>query len=239
MRPRSVYSDDHETFRESVREFVRRDVEPHLEDFASGKGLTRELWRAAGAQGFLGLEVPEEHGGTAAGDYRFNAVLLEELAKVSLALASSLSIHFDVVAPYVVGLATKEQQAAWLPGLVSGDLVTAIGMTEPSAGSDLAALRTTAVADEARGGWVVNGSKIFITNGGSADLVLVAARTIPGTRGRGIPCWASRRPCRGSSAGACSTRSVSPRPTPPSFSSRTSMFRPATSSVSATQGLVT
>ena len=182
---RTIYGPDHQAFRESVQQFLRREVVPHVAEHAAAKGMPRDLWLAAGRQGFLGIEVPEEHGGSAASDYRFNAVLLEELAKVNLALASSLSIHFDVVAPYLVQLATQEQRAAWLPRFVAGELTTAIGMTEPSAGSDLAALRTSA-EPHPEGGWRLNGSKIFITNGASADLVVVAARTTPGTRGRGI-----------------------------------------------------
>ncbi|MBT0768282.1 acyl-CoA dehydrogenase family protein [Kineosporia sp. J2-2] len=181
---RSVYDDDHEAFRGSVREFLRREVLPHTEEHARAHGFGRDLWRAAGKQGLLGLEVPEEHGGAAAGDYRFNAVLVEELAAVNLALASSLSIHFDVVAGYLAGLTTPEQQARWLPGIASGESVAAIAMTEPSGGSDLAALRTSAVREG--DGWRINGSKTFITNGYSADLILVAARTTPDAGARGI-----------------------------------------------------
>jgi alkylation response protein AidB-like acyl-CoA dehydrogenase len=181
---RWVYGEDHESFRASVREFVRREVLPGVEDHARERMLPRSVWLAAGRQGFLGINVPEEHGGSGIADYRFNAVLLEELAAVNLALASSLSIHFDVVAPYIVDLATEESRKKWLPRFVSGELTTAIAMTEPSAGSDLAALRTTAVAHD--GGWVLNGAKTFITNGFSADLVVVAARTTPGDRTRGI-----------------------------------------------------
>lgn len=119
------------------------------------------------------MRVPEEYGGSEAGDYRFNAVLLEELAKVNLALASSMSIHFDVVAPYLVKLSTPDQRERWLPGFCDGSIVTAIAMTEPSAGSDLGALRTSAVEDP-NGGWILNGSKIFITNGGSGSAARVA-----------------------------------------------------------------
>ncbi|WP_324276761.1 acyl-CoA dehydrogenase family protein [Blastococcus brunescens] len=147
-------------------------------------GIPRDLWLAAGKQGYLSLEIPEQYGGSAAGDYRFNAVLIEELAKVNLALASSLSIHFDVVTPYLVHMTTEEQRQRWLPRVATGEIVTAIGMTEPSAGSDLAALRTTA---NRRGeDWVLNGAKAFITNGYSADLVVVAARTTPESRSKGI-----------------------------------------------------
>jgi long-chain-acyl-CoA dehydrogenase len=181
---RRIYDEDHDAFRDSVREFLRREVWPNVDNFAQQEALPRHLWLAAGRQGFLGLEIPEQYGGSAAGDYRYNAVLIEELARVNVALASSLSIHFDVVAPYLVHRTTEEQGKRRLPGVVTGELVTAIGMTEPSAGSDLAALRTSAVRCD--DGWVLNGSKTFITNGYSADLVVVAARTVPGTRSKGI-----------------------------------------------------
>ncbi|MCU0266249.1 MAG: acyl-CoA dehydrogenase family protein [Actinomycetia bacterium] len=185
---RQVYDADHEAFRAAVREFLDRSVRPRVEEFAAARSLPRELWREAGRQGFLGLEVPEEHGGSAAGDYRYNAVLGEELSKVGAAFSSCLGIHYDVVAPYLVELTTPEQKARWLPGFCAGEIVTAIGMTEPSGGSDLAALRTTAVRDGDR--WVVNGTKTFITNGYSADLVIVAARTSPEKRARGITLFA-------------------------------------------------
>jgi alkylation response protein AidB-like acyl-CoA dehydrogenase len=188
---RRPYTDDHELFRDSVREFLRREVWPHTDEHVRDKGLPRTLWKAAGDQGYLGLEIPERYGGSAAGDYRYNAVFIEELATVTMALASSLSIHFDVVTPYLLDLTTPEQRDRWLPGVASGAIVTAIGMTEPSAGSDLAALRTTA---ERRGeDWVLNGSKTFITNGFSADLVVVAARTTPGSRSKGITLFAVER----------------------------------------------
>src|SRR5687768_16261330 len=112
---RHIYSEEREAFRSSVLEFLRREVVPHVDEHAEARRIPREVWRAAGAAGYLGLEIPEEDGGSGAGDYRFNAVLLEELAKVNLALASSLSIHFDVVTPYVVALASPEQRAVWLP----------------------------------------------------------------------------------------------------------------------------
>lgn len=181
---RTLYTDDHDDFRSSVAEFLRREVVPEVEAHAAAKALPRSFWLAAGRAGLLGLEVPEEHGGSAAGDYRFNAVLLEELSKVNAALASCVGIHADIVAPYLVRLTTPEQRERWLPGVVSGELLTAIGMTEPSGGSDLASLRTTAVREGDE--WVINGTKTFITNGHSADLVVVAARTSPGKRSRGI-----------------------------------------------------
>jgi long-chain-acyl-CoA dehydrogenase len=181
---RTIYQADHESFRESVKEFLQRDVKPHLEDWIEQKAIPREFWLAAGKQGFLGLEIPEEYGGSEAGDYRFNAVLTEELAKVNMALPSCVGIHADIVAPYLVHLTTAEQKQRWLPKFCTGELLTAIGMTEPSGGSDLAALKTTAVRDGNE--FVINGSKTFITNGYSADLVVVAARTTPEKKARGI-----------------------------------------------------
>jgi long-chain-acyl-CoA dehydrogenase len=184
---RSIYDEDHEAFRGSVREFLDRSVVPHVEEHAAQKALPREFWLEAGKQGFLGLEVPEQYGGQieeGEKDYRFNAVLLEELSKVNAALSSCVGIHADIVAPYLVELTTEEQRRRWLPGVASGEILTAIGMTEPSGGSDLAALRTTAVRDG--DDWVLNGSKTFITNGYSADLVVVAARTAPEKKAKGI-----------------------------------------------------
>ncbi|MFE1322414.1 acyl-CoA dehydrogenase family protein [Kitasatospora phosalacinea] len=185
---RTVFDADHEAFRASARAFVDRELRPRQEEFARQRAIDRETWRAAGRQGLLGLLVPEQYGGADAGDYRFTAVLAEELAKLSMAFASSFTIHCEVVAPYLVELATEEQRRRWLPRFCAGDLVAAIGMTEPSAGSDLAALRTTAVRDGAH--WVLNGSKTFITNGHGADLVVVAARTGPGAGAKGITLFA-------------------------------------------------
>src|SRR6478672_6120504 len=181
---REIYDEDHEAFRASVKEFLDREVVPHLDDYAGNHGLPREFWLAAGAQGFLGLEIPEEYGGSEANDYRFNAVLTEELAKVNMALPSCVGIHADIVAPYLVHLTTDEQKARWLPRFCTGELLTAIGMTEPSGGSDLASLKTTAVRDG--DGWIVNGSKTFITNGYQGDLIIVAARTDPSKGAKGI-----------------------------------------------------
>lgn len=184
----SVYEADHELFRDSVRTFIDREVRLRVEDMIEQRGIPRELWLSAGKAGLLGLEIPEEYGGSAASDYRFNAVLLEELAKVNAALPSCVGIHADIVAPYLVQLTTEEQRRRWLPGVASGELLTAIAMTEPSGGSDLAALRTSAVRDGQH--WIINGSKTFITNGASADLVIVAARTTPEKKARGITLFA-------------------------------------------------
>jgi alkylation response protein AidB-like acyl-CoA dehydrogenase len=182
--PRNLYSDDHEAFRATVREFVERSLKPRAEQFIQARVIDREAWVEAGKQGLLGLEVPEVFGGSEAGDFRFNAVLAEELSKFNAAASSCFGIHADCVAPYLVGLGTQEQKERWLPGFCSGDLITAIAMTEPSGGSDLAALKSTAVRDG--DDWILNGSKTFITNGFQADLVIVAARTSPEKGARGI-----------------------------------------------------
>jgi long-chain-acyl-CoA dehydrogenase len=185
---REIYDEDHEAFRGSVKEFLDRSVVPHVEQHASDKALPREFWLEAGKQGFLGLEIPETYGGSEAGDYRFNAVLLEELAKVNAALPACVGIHADITAPYIVQLCNEEQRQRWLPGVASGETLLAIGMTEPSGGSDLAGLKSTAVRDG--DDWVVNGSKTFITNGYSADLVITAVRTSPEKKARGITLFA-------------------------------------------------
>lgn len=175
---RTGFTDEHELFRESVATFVAREIHPRREAIRDARRIPREVWRRAGEQGLLGLLVPEEFGGADVRDFRFNAVLQEELARAGLAYASAFQVHADVVAPYLVELGTREQHERWLPGFCSGELVTAIGMTEPEAGSDLRALRTTATP--VPGGWTLSGSKTFITNGTGADLVVVAARAPEG-----------------------------------------------------------
>ncbi|MFA6576006.1 MAG: acyl-CoA dehydrogenase family protein [Nocardioides sp.] len=185
---REIYDEDHEAFRASVKEFLDRSVVPQAEQHATDKALPREFWLEAGRQGLLGLEIPESYGGSEAGDYRFNAVLLEELAKVNAALPACVGIHADITAPYIVQLCNEEQRQRWLPGVASGETLLAIGMTEPSGGSDLAGLKSTAVRDG--DDWVVNGSKTFITNGYSADLVITAVRTSPEKKARGITLFA-------------------------------------------------
>ncbi len=181
---RSIFDADHDAFRESVRKFLDRHARPRVAAFIEARCFPRDLWIEAGKQGFLGLEVPVEYGGSAAGDYRFNAVFAEEMSKVSAAMSSCFGIHGDVVAPYLVELTTDEQRQRWLPKFCTGEIVTAIAMTEPSGGSDLAALRTTAVRDG--DDWVLTGAKTFITNGFAADLVVVAARTSPTRKAKGI-----------------------------------------------------
>ena len=189
--PRNIYDDDHEAYRSTVREFVERTLKPRAEEMLEGKSIPRDIWKEAGKQGLFGLGIPEEYGGAGAEDYRFNAVNAEEIAAFNAAASSCFGIHADVCPPYVIDLGTDEQKQRWLPGMASGDLICAIAMTEPSGGSDLAALRTTAVRDGdwasgANGDWLINGSKTFITNGYQADLVIVATRTDPSKGAKGI-----------------------------------------------------
>jgi alkylation response protein AidB-like acyl-CoA dehydrogenase len=184
--PRNIYDADHESFRESVREFVERTLKPRAEEMLDSKQIARDIWREAGRQGLLGLDIPEEFGGAGAGDYRFNAVSAEEISAFNAATSSCFGIHSDVCPPYIVDLGTPEQKERWLPAMAAGEKICAIAMTEPGGGSDLAALKTTAVRDDATGDWVVNGSKTFITNGYQADLVITAVRTDPANGAKGI-----------------------------------------------------
>lgn len=181
---RTIYGEDHEQFRSAVREFLQRTVLPNAEKYIDDKLISRDVWRGLGERGVLGLEIPESYGGGAAGDYRFNAVAQEELAAVSMAFASSVGIDFDIVTPYLVQLGSDAQKQQWLPRIASGDAVAAIGMTEPSAGSDLAALKSSAVRSGSD--WLLNGSKTFITNGYTCDVAVIAAKTTPDARARGI-----------------------------------------------------
>lgn len=181
---RTIFTEDHEAFRATCAAFLEKHAKPHLEEFLEDRAIARDFWLAAGAEGLLGLEIPEEYGGSGANDYRFNTIWAEELSKINAALSSCIGIHADIVAPYLVDLCTEEQKQRWLPGFCSGEIITAIGMTEPGGGSDLAALKTTAVRDGDE--WVINGSKTFITNGYQADLIVTAVRTNPEKGARGI-----------------------------------------------------
>src|SRR6476660_1617838 len=172
---RTIFNADHDAFRESCRTFVDRSLRPNQEKHIANHEFGRQLWLDLGRQHLLGLNVPEEYGGTGVNDPRYSLILAEELSRVAFAYSSCVGIHSDCVAPYLVDLCTVEQKQRWLPRFCTGELIPAIGMTEPSAGSDLAALQSRAV--RVAGGWELSGSKTFITNGGSADLVIVAART--------------------------------------------------------------
>ncbi len=185
-RRRALYEDDHEDFRESFRRFLANEVTPHFEQWELDGIVPREVFAAAGANGFLGMQVPEEYGGAGVGDdFRFNAVIGEECFAAGLGgFGVGLTLHNDVCLPYFLEYCTDEQRERWLPGIVSGDLITAVAMTEPGVGSDLAGMRTKAVRDGDH--YVVNGAKTFITNGINADLIITAVKTDPSERHRGL-----------------------------------------------------
>jgi acyl-CoA dehydrogenase len=174
-----LFEPDHEAYRQVVREFVNRHVVPNMQKWDQDRLVDRETWRAAGAQGLLGLAVPEEHGGAGETDYRFRTIVQLEIARVGAsALQSGFSTNDDIVLNYLLRHANPEQAKRWLPGFVTGDTIGAIAMTEPGAGSDLRGIQATAVRDGS--GWRLNGSKTFITSGILADLVIVFARTDEG-----------------------------------------------------------
>src|SRR4051795_7266659 len=195
---RTLFDDDHKLFRESAAAFVDRGILPQREQIREQRRIPKELWRTAGEGGFLGVAVPEQYGGSDV-DFRYNTIFNEELSRAGMAFSSSFTIHADVCAPYLTRLTSEEQKRRWLPRFCSGEIVTAIGMTEPEAGSDLQGLKTTAKRDA--GEWVINGSKTFITNGAHADLVIVAARTATDPKGRGISLFAVEEGMEGFSRG--------------------------------------
>lgn len=181
----TFYTEDHEAYRESVREFLRREVEPHHERWEREHGVDRAIWEKAGANGMLGLGVPEEFGGGGEPDYRYRFVFAEEIARTGFtSFGVGIGLQDDIVIPYFLDLASPEQKERWLPGLASGALIGAIAMTEPGTGSDLQGIRTSAVRDGDE--WVLNGAKTFITSGIQADVVIVVARTDPSAGSRGF-----------------------------------------------------
>ena len=186
---RHLYNDEHEAFRSSFRMFVEKEIVPHSAQWNAAGIVPPALFRTAGASGFLGMEVAEQYGGGGVRDFRFNAVITEELMRAGEAAAGlGLTLHNDICLPYFLAYCTQEQQQRWLPGIASGELITAIAMTEPGTGSDLASMSTTAVRgrDDEGDHYLVNGSKTFITNGINADLVITAVKTDPAQRHRGI-----------------------------------------------------
>jgi acyl-CoA dehydrogenase len=182
MIPRTLFSEEHAIFRESVRRFIAAEITPHHAQWEKEGMVPRALWRKAGAAGLLCTAAPEEYGGMG-GDFLMSLVVLEELG---LAGASGpfFNLHSDIVAPYILRYGSAAQKQRWLPGMASGEVIGAIAMTEPSGGSDLQRIRTTALRDG--DDYVINGQKVFISNGQLADLVIVACKTDPREGGRGI-----------------------------------------------------
>ena len=182
---RTLYAEEHEALRESFRSWLDKEIVPHEIEWNEAGIVPRTVFSDAGSHGFLGFDVPEEFGGGGMPDFRFNTIIDEEI-QLSGAGSSGLgiSLHNDICVPYFLKYCTKEQRERWLPGIASGELITAIGMTEPGIGSDLGSLATSAIRDGDR--YIVNGSKIFITNGINADLVITAVKTDPSQRHKGI-----------------------------------------------------
>jgi acyl-CoA dehydrogenase len=174
---RTVFTEDHEDFRATVRSFLEKEVVPEFPAWEAAGAPPRDLYRRIGELGISSLQIPEEYGGGGVDSFKFNAVVTEEAIRANTNLGS-LRVHMDVVLPYLLRLADEEQQQRWLPAAARGDLVTAIAMTEPGTGSDLAAISTTARRDGEH--YVLNGAKTFITGGRNADRVLVVARTSSG-----------------------------------------------------------
>lgn len=187
---RTLFDAEHLMLRDAFRAFLAREVAPHYAAWEAAGCVPRELWRAAGRAGFLGPDVPERHGGAGLSDYRYNAVIVEELARGGF-MGIGMPVHNDIVIPYFLRYGTPTQQARWLPGLTSGALVGAIAMTEPGAGSDLVGIQTSAMRDG--DAYILNGQKTFISNGILSDVVIVVARTEPGRRSQGISLLVAER----------------------------------------------
>jgi alkylation response protein AidB-like acyl-CoA dehydrogenase len=182
---RDLYEPEHDMFRDSFRRFLDKEVVPRAEEFERDGIMDRAVFARAGAAGFLAMEVPEEYGGGGVKDFRYNSVIIEEVAETAIGGSGlGLTLHNDICLPYFLHLSNEEQKQRWLPGICSGELVTAVAMTEPGIGSDLASMTTTAVRDGDV--YLVNGSKTFITNGINADLVITAVKTDPTQRHKGM-----------------------------------------------------
>ena len=173
---RAVYDADHDAFRAVVRDFIGAEVVPHHAEWEQLGMAPRSFYEAAGRLGFTGIQVPERYGGAGQTSFKFNCILNEETQAAQVSLGA-LRVHLDVTIPYLLRYTTDEQKQRWLPGIADGSLLTAIGITEPGTGSDLAGVTTTATRDGDE--FVVSGSKTFISGGGQADLMLIVARTAP------------------------------------------------------------
>ena len=180
---REIFEPEHESFRQTVRSFIDKEVKPYHEQWEKDGVVDRSVWTKAGELGLLCFDVDEEYGGAGVKDFRYNMVMAEELTRAGVNGPGFL-VHTDIIVPYISSLGTEEQKRRWLPGLVSGELISAIAMTEPGAGSDLQGIRTHAV--DKGDHYVLNGSKTFISNGILADLVIVVAKTDPEAGHTGI-----------------------------------------------------
>ena len=180
---RNILEPEHLMFRDAVRRFVEKEVKPQHAQWEEAGIVPRSVWRKAGEQGFLGVDVPEAYGGGGVKDFRYNALLIEEMARAATT-GPGFSVHNDIVIPYLLSYANDEQKARWLPKICTGECITAVGMTEPNTGSDLASVRTTAIRNGEH--YLVNGQKTFISNGILNDLVVAVVKTDPAARHKGI-----------------------------------------------------
>jgi alkylation response protein AidB-like acyl-CoA dehydrogenase len=180
---RDIFTEEHAAFRDLVRTFIAKEIAPHHERWERDGMVSRDVWLAAGRTGLLGIEIDEKYGGGGLQDYRYYLILGEELARTGMH-GPGFGVHNDIIGPYLQRLCTPEQCERWLPGYCSGEIITAIAMSEPGAGSDLQGIRTTAVRDGDH--YILNGQKTFISNGQLCDLVIVVARTDPEAGYRGI-----------------------------------------------------
>jgi alkylation response protein AidB-like acyl-CoA dehydrogenase len=181
MLKRTLFAEEHNLFRDGVRKFVEQEITPHHLQWEDDGVVPRDLWRKAGAAGLLCADVPELYGGPDC-DFLFNVVVTEELGRGGFT-GPGFSVHSDMASTYVANFGSEEQKQRWLPGMVTGDVICAIAMTEPQAGSDLRGIRTRALRDG--DDWVINGQKVYISNGQLCDLIVVAAKTNPDDDGRG------------------------------------------------------
>ena len=182
MIPRTLFDDSHEAFRETTRRFIAKEIAPNYAGWEKDGVVSREVWLAAGDAGLLCTWVPEEYGGAGA-DFLYSAVVVEEMGRSGYA-GVAFHLHSDIVAPYLYHYGTEAQKKKWLPQLVSGEVISAVAMSEPAAGSDLQGMKTSARRDGDE--FVINGQKTFISNGQLSDLVVLACKTDPSAGGRGI-----------------------------------------------------
>jgi alkylation response protein AidB-like acyl-CoA dehydrogenase len=193
---RTIYNNEHEQFRTAFRSWLEKEIAPHHEQWESDGITPRAMWKQAGSLGFLGYHVPEQYGGGGVNDYKFGAIMQEEVSETGLiGSANGITLHNDIVLPYYLTLGTNDQKSRWLPGMVSGELIGALAITEPNTGSDVAGVRTSAV----RKGdvYIVNGSKTFITNGINSDLVITTVRTDPDAGHKGFTLLVLERGMKG------------------------------------------
>jgi alkylation response protein AidB-like acyl-CoA dehydrogenase len=182
MIPRYIFTEEHEQFRDSVKKFIAAEVTPYHRQWEKDGKVSREVWLKAGANGFLCSNAPEEYGGAGV-DFKYNAIFTEELGRAGIT-GPGFGVHSDMAAAYILNFGSDEQKKQWLPKMASGEVIAALGLTEPGAGSDLKAIRTTAIRDG--DDYVINGQKVYISNGQLCDIVILACKTDPAAGAKGM-----------------------------------------------------